>query len=324
MKAIIITKYGSPDVLKLVEIEKPTPKGNEVLIKVKSASVTAADAMMRKGKPYYGRLFIGLKKPKYPISGTGFSGVIEKIGPAVCSFKVGDKVYGESIFRTGTNAEYLCMPEDGMLALKPEHLTHEEVASICDGPLTSWNFLKEIAKVKNGQKVLVNGASGSLGTAAVQLAQHLGAEVTGVCSTTNMKMVQSLGAAYVIDYNHTDFTKTEKRYDIIFDAVGKSSFSKCKKVLVKNGSYLSPVLRISLLFQVLKTSIFGKKKALFSATGLKPEKELRTLLNELNGLLENRQLKMLIDKRFSLEHVPDAHRYVDTGHKKGNVVVQIS
>ncbi|WP_339714725.1 NAD(P)-dependent alcohol dehydrogenase [uncultured Kriegella sp.] len=323
MKAIIITRYGSPDVLKLTEIEKPTAKDNEVLLKVKSASVTAADTMMRKGKPLYGRLFIGLKKPKYPIIGTGFSGVIEKIGPAVTSFKVGDEVYGESIFGAGTNAEYLCVPEDGMLAPKPEYLTHEEVASVCDGPLTSWNFLKEIAKVKKGQKVLVYGASGSLGTAAVQLANHLGAEVTGVCGTSNMEMVQSLGAAYIIDYTQTDFTKTEKRYDVIFDTVGKTSFSKSKKVLVNKGSYLSPVLGTPLLFQVLWTSIFGTKKALFSATGLKTEKELRKLFDELNELLESRQLKMLIDKRFSLEQVPDAHRYVDTGRKKGNVVVQI-
>lgn len=324
MKAIIITRYGSPDVLKLTEIEKPTAKDNEVLIKVKSASVTAADTMMRKGKPLYGRLFIGLKKPKHPISGTGFSGVIKKIGPAVTSFKVGDEVYGESIFGAGTNAEYLCVPEDGMLTRKPEHLTHEEVASVCDGPLTSWNFLKEMAKVEQGQKVLVNGASGSLGTAAVQLANYLGAEVTGVCSTSNLEMVQSLGAAFVVDYKRTDFTKSYKKYDVVFDTVGKSSFSKCKRVLARNGLYLSPVLGMPLLFQMLKTSIFGTKKALFSATGLKPVKELRKLLSELNDLLESGQLKMIIDKRFSLEQVPEAHRYVDTEHKKGNAIVQIS
>ena len=323
MKAIIITKYGSPDVLKLREVEKPTPKNNEVLIKIKSASVTAADSMMRKGKPFYGRLFIGLRKPKYPVSGTGFSGVIEKTGNDVITFKIGDKVYGESVLGAGTNAEYLCLPEDGVLALKPEHLTHEEVASVCDGPLTSWNFLKEMAKVEHGQKVLVNGASGSLGTAAVQLANYLGAEVTGVCSTSNLEMVQSLGATYVVDYTRTDFTKSDKKYDVVFDSVGKSSFSKCKKILVEKGSYLSPVLSLPLLFQMLRTSVFGSKKALFSATGLKPVKELRKLLNELNELLESGHLKMIVDKRFPLEQVPDAHRYVDTGHKKGNVVIQI-
>lgn len=323
MKAIITTKYGSSEVLQLKDIEKPVPKNNELLIKVKAASITTADTMMRRGTPIYGRLFLGLTKPKHPITGTGFSGVIESIGKDVKEFKVGDEVFGESTFGAGTNAEYLCVSEDGILAVKPDHLTHEQVASVCDGPLTSWNFLKEIAHLEKGQKVLINGASGSLGTAAVQLAKYLGAEVTGICSTSNLEMVRSLGAAHVIDYTKTDFTKTGQTYDIIFDTVGKSSFSKCEKVLVKNGTYLSPVLGIPLLFQVLWTSMFSSRKAKFSATGFLPVPKLREMLLELKELLETGKLKSVVYKSYSLDQVAEAHTYVDTGHKKGNIVMTI-
>ncbi len=321
MKAIIATKYGSPDVLQLQDIEKPTLKDNEVLVKIHAASVTAADTMMRKGTPLYGRLFIGLTKPKHPIAGTGFSGTIEAIGRDVKLFKVGDEVFGESIFGAGTNAEYTCVPENGVLALKPSNLTHEEVASVCDGPLISWNFLKVMAELESGQSLLINGASGSLGTAAVQLAKHLGAKVTGVCSTSNVDMVKSLGADKLIDYTKTDFTKTGQTYDVILDTVGKSSFTKCKKALKPNGKYLSPVLSLPLLFQMLWTSMFGSKKAKFSATGLQPVPELRLLLNELKILLESGQLKSVIDRCYPLEEVAEAHQYVDTAHKKGNVIV---
>lgn len=323
MKAIIITKYGAPDVLKLKEITKPQPGKNEILIKVKAASVTTADTMMREGSPWYGRLFMGLTKPKYPIAGTGFSGVIESIGVNVLNFHVGYEVFGESVFGQGSNAEYLCMSEDGLVIEKPKILSFEEAATICDGPLTSWNFLNEMGKVKSGQKVLINGASGSLGTAAVQLAKYNGAEVTGVCSSSNLEMVRSLGADYVIDYTKINFTKTGNCYDIVFDMVGKSSFSECKQILAENGTYISPVLGFPLLFYMLWTSIFGSKKAKFSATGLIAVPKLRTMLSALTGLLEENQLKVVIDQRYSLAEVPDAHRYVDTGRKKGNVVINL-
>lgn len=321
MKAIITTKYGSHDVLQLRDMEKPTPKDNEVLIKVHAASITRADTMMRKGIPIYGRLFLGLTKPKHPIPGTGFSGAIEAVGNNVNLFQIGDEVFGETVLGAGTNAEYTCVPENGVLSLKPSNLTHEEVASICDGPLTSWNFLKVMAEVKSGQSVLINGASGSLGTASVQLAKHLSAKVTGVCGTSNVDMVKSLGADHVIDYSRTDFTEAGQTYDVIFDTVGKSSFSKCRKALKPNGVYLSPVLSLPLLFQMLCTSIFGSKKAKFSATGLKAVPKLRSLLNELKSLLESGQLKSVIDRCYSLEEVAEAHRYIDTGRKKGNVIV---
>ena len=323
MKAIVITKYGSPEVLQLQDMDKPVPKAGEVLIQVKAASVTAADTMMRKGKPLFGRLFIGLTRPKHPIAGTGFSGVVEAVGEEVTKFDIGDEVFGESVLGVGTNAEYLCLSEEGLLVHKPRHLSHEEVASICDGPLTSWNFLKEMAMVKAGQRILINGASGSLGTAAVQLAKHLGAHVTGVCSTTNIDLVRSLGADEVIDYTLIDVTAGLQKYDVIFDSVGKLSYVSSKKVLTQAGIYLSPVLSLSLLFQMIWSGLFTRKKAKFSATGLKPVSELRVLLDELLALLEQRKLRSIIDRTFQLADVSSAHAYVDTGHKKGNVVISM-
>ena len=323
MKAISTSKYGSPDVLELVEIPIPEPKEDEILIKIKAASVTTADTMMRMGKPIYGRLFLGLSKPKHPITGTGFSGVIEAIGKNVDHFQVGDHVFGESTFGQGTNAEFLCIPQNGVVLRKPKNISFKEAATICDGTLTSWNFLKELGRVKEGHHVLINGASGSLGTAAVQLARHFGAEVTGVCSTTNLELVRSLGAQNVIDYTKTDFTSSATKYDIIFDTIGKRSFSDSKKALKENGLYLSPVLSLPLLFQMLTTSFIGGKKAKFSATGVLPIPKLIAMLKEITELLENNNLKVVIDKTYSLEEVPMVHRYVEIGRKKGNVVISL-
>ncbi|RAJ11304.1 NAD(P)-dependent alcohol dehydrogenase [Arenibacter echinorum] len=323
MKAIIITKYGSPKVLQLQDVPKPLPKEKEILIKVKAASVTRADTMMRSGNPWYGRLFIGLTKPKYPIAGTGFSGIVEAVGGSVQRFQVGDEVFGESIFGAGSNAEYLCVSEEGLVAVRPKNVAHEELAGVCDGPLTSWNYLKEMANVKSGQRVLINGASGSLGSAAVQLANYLGADVTAVCSSSNFAMVRSLGADHAIDYTKVDFTKTANSYDVIFDTVGKSSFPACKEILTKNGTYLSPVLSMPLLFQMLWTSKFGSKKAKFAATGLVAVPKLRNMLHELTNLLNAGKLKLVIDKRYTLHEVDKAHSYVDTGRKRGNVVINL-
>lgn len=323
MKAIVCTKYGSPDVLQLQEMEKPVPKDNEVLIKIHATTVTAADGMMRKGVPFYGRFFLGLTKPKKPIPGTGLAGEIEAAGKDVKLFKEGDQVFGETGVGFGTNAEYVCMPEDGVLATKPANITYEEAAPVCDGPLTALNFLRDVSHVQGGQRVLINGASGSVGTSAVQLAKFLGAEVTGVCSTTNVEMVKSLGADKVIDYTKDDFTKNGETYDVIFDTVGKSSFSRCKDALTPNGVYLSPVLGLPLLLQMLWTSKIGSKKAKFSATGLRPVSELRMLLKELRELIEAGKIKSVIDRRYPLEQTAEAHRYVEKGHKKGNVVIMI-
>lgn len=323
MNAIVQPSYGSPDVFRFTQVAKPIPKANEVLVKVRATPVTKADTMIRTGKPYFGRLLLGLTKPKNPIPGTGFAGTIEAVGEEVSLFKIGEDVFGETTLKFGANAEYICIPEDGVLLRKPENMTFEQAAPICDGALTSFNFLKEIIKIQPGQKVLINGASGGLGTAAVQLAKHFGAHVTGVCSSRNITLVKSLGADEVIDYTKNDFTEATNTYDIIFDAVGKSSFSKSKSALTEHGVYLSPVLSLSLLFQVWWTSKVGKKKAKFSATGLLPHPKLIGLLKELKQLIEKGVVTTFIDKRYALDQIAEAHAYVDTGHKRGNVVIVI-
>ncbi len=321
MKAIVSTRYGSPEVLQLKEIEKPVPGDKEVLIKVVAASVTTADSMIRKGTPFYGRFFIGLRKPKHPVPGTGFAGKIEAIGQKVSRFNKGDAVFGETGLIFSAHAEYVCLPEESLITTLPGKMNYEEAAPVCDGALTSWVFLKDMGRIRRGQRVLINGASGSLGSAAVQIARHFGAHVTGVCSTVNLGMVASLGADEVIDYTQQDFTNNGQVYDIVYDTVGKSSFSRCKGVLKRGGVYLSPVLGLTLLWQMLLTSMIGSKKAKFSATGIRPVAELQVLLEELKELIEAGEMKMLIDRRYPLDQAAEAHRYVDTGRKKGNAVL---
>jgi len=322
MKAIVCTKYGPPDVLQLGEVEKPTPKDNEVLIRIYAAAVTTEDPLNRKGEPFIIRLVTGLIRPKKPIQGAEFAGEIEAVGKDVKLFKEGDQVFGSTGTSFGCYAEYVCMPEEGMLAIKPANMTYEEAAPVC-GALAAWNFLKDKANIQSGQKVLINGASGSLGTAAVQIARYFGAEVTGVCSTANLELVKSLGADKVIDYTKENFTKTGQTYDIIFDAVSRSSFSCCKGSLTQKGVYLSTVLRLPILLQMLWTSKIGSKKAKFSATGLRPVSERLIFLKELIGLIEAGKVKPVIDRRYPLEQIAEAHRYVEKGHKKGNVVITL-
>ena len=321
MKAIIATGYGNHEVLKLKEVDFPKPNQNEVLVKVYASSATRADTMMISGKPFFARMFIGLRKPKSPIPGTGFAGIVTSVGKGISKFSIGDEVFGETTLGFSANAEFVSVPEDGVILHKPENLSFAEASAFCDGHLTSINFLKEIAKIKTGQKVLINGASGSLGTAAVQLAKYFGTDVTGVCSTTNIGLVKSLGADHVIDYKKVDFTKSDIRYDIIYDTIGKSSFAKAKRVLGNNGIYMSPVLKFSLLLQMIRTSIVGNRKAKFAASGLKSNNELRKLLSELLEIFKAGKLKIIIDRQFPLEKVAQAHQYIAKGHKKGNVVI---
>jgi NADPH:quinone reductase-like Zn-dependent oxidoreductase len=323
MKAIISTGYGGPEILQLQVVDKPTPKENEVLVIIQAAAITTAGTMMRTGYPIIGRLYLGLTKPRNPIPGTSFSGVVENIGRDVADFDIGDKVFGESLETFGTHAEYVCIKEDGIITHMPENISFEQVGGVGDGPMTSWNFLQELTQLQAGQSILINGASGSLGTAAIQIAKHLGAIVTGVCSTQNIELVKSLGADHVIDYKKEDFTQNGKTYDIIYDTVGKSTFSKCKKSLTENGEYLSPVLGMSLLGQVLWTSIFGKKKAKFSATGMLPIAKTKSFLKKIKKLYATGELKTVIDKRYDLEDTAEAHSYIDTGRKKGNVVITL-
>ena len=322
-KAAVYTAYGSPDVLQIKEVEKPTPKNHEVLIKICATTVTATDSAFRRGEPFITRSFTGLTRPKITILGDMLAGEIEAVGKDVTVFKQGDQVFGSTGAGFGAHAEYICLPEDGALAIKPANMTYGEAAAVCDGALTALPFLRDKAHIQRGQKVLINGASGAIGTIAVQLAKFFGAEVTGVCSTTNVELVKSLGADTVIDYTQEDFTKSGETYDIIFDTVGKSSFSRCKRALTPNGVYLSTALTMATVPQALWTSIIGGKKAMFAATGLRPASERAKDLIFLKGLIEAGQLKSVVDRRYPLEQIAAAHQYVDTGHKKGNVVITV-
>ena len=324
MKAIVYTKYGPPDTLQLKEVEKPAPRNNEVLIRVYAATVTSEDCTFRKGDPFIARFATGLTRPKITTLGSNLAGEIEAVGKDVKQFKEGDQVFAASDAALGAHAEYICLPEEGALALKPANMTSGEAASVCGGGLTSLPFLRDTGKIQRGQKVLTNGASGSVGTSAVQLAKYFGAEVTGVCSTANLELVESLGADKVIDYTTEDFTKTGQTCEIIFDAVGKSSFSRCKGSLKQRGVYLSTVLTVAILFQMLWTSKIGSKKAMIVFTGLRPSSEKTKDLIFLKELAEAGRIKPVIDRRYPLEQTPEAHSYVEKGHKKGNVVITVA
>jgi NADPH:quinone reductase-like Zn-dependent oxidoreductase len=302
MKAVICTKYGPPEVLQLKEIEKPSPGENEICIKVFATSVTASDCIIRGFKvpikfwvPM--GLAIGFKKPRKSILGMVFAGEVESVGNDIKSFKKGDQVFGFDRFGFGTYAEYKCIPKEGLLVKKAMNVSYEEAAAVPFGGLLALHYLKK-GNVQSGQKILIYGASGAVGTSAVQLAKYLGAEVTGVCSTANLELVKSLGASKVIDYTKEDFTARGDHYDLIFNAVGKKKIKlQCKKALTQNGKYItvddgSPKLHIEDLI----------------------------LLNEL---IEKGQIKAVIDRCYPLEQIVEAHRYVDKGHKKGNVIITV-
>jgi len=320
MKAIIYKKYGSPDVFELLDMEKPVPRPGEVLIKVLATTVTTADCMMRRGDTFLSRILLGLFRPgkKYQILGTEFAGIIEAVGNNVKKFKPGDQVYAFRGFGTGCYAQYKCMDKNGSIAVKPAKMTFNEAASVVDGATTALFFLKEKAGIQQGQKVLINGASGSIGTFAVQLAKYFGAEVTAVCSTRNIELVKSLGADITVDYSKDDFTKMVDKYDIIFDTVGKSSFGKCKKALKNNGKYVVTVMNFKVILQSLLTRRGDKKKVVFAMSLNKAES-----LNFIRTLIDEDKLKTIIDRQYTLEEMEEAHTYVEKGHKKGNVVVSV-
>jgi NADPH:quinone reductase-like Zn-dependent oxidoreductase len=323
MKAIVCTKYGPPDVLQLKEVDKPVPRDNEVLIKVRAATVTSADCGLRRADPFVARFYNGLQRPKNPIPGSELAGEVEAVGKDVKRFKEGDGVYGLSPVSFGANAEYICLPEDGVLTGKPANITYEQAAAVPSGATTALPFLRDKGNIESGQRVLINGASGSVGTYAVQLARYFGAEVTGVCSTTNLEMVTSLGADKVIDYTEEDFAKTRLTYDVIFDAVGKSSFSHCQDSLAHGGVYLSTVIGPQILVQMLWTSRIGSKKAIWMPTGARPSSEITQDLIFLKELVEAGEIRPVIDRRYPLEQTSEAHRYVEKGHKMGNVVITV-
>jgi NADPH:quinone reductase-like Zn-dependent oxidoreductase len=302
MKAMVCTKYGSPDVLQLQEVEKSMPKSNEVLVKVHATTVTAGDLRVRAfNSPFLlwipMRLVLGLTKPRKPILGVELAGEIETIGKNVTRFKKGDQVFALTGMNFGAHAEYVALSEDGLMAIKPANVTYEDAASVLYGGTTVLYFLRK-ANIQSGQKVLIYGASGTVGTIAIQLAKYFGAEVTAICSAGNFELVKSLGADQVIDYTNEDFTTRDERYDIIFDAVGKVSKSKCKKALTTKGSYVT---------------VDGQGIA-------KIRNEDILFLQEL---MAAGKLKSVIDRRYRLEQIPEAHRYAETGRKKGSLVITL-
>lgn len=317
MKAIVYNRYGSPEVLQLKEVVKPTPKDNEVLIKIYVTTVTSGDCRMRKADPFAVRIFNGLTKPKkITILGNELAGEIEAIGNNVKLFKTGDQVFAQAGLGLGANAEYICLPEDATVAIKPINLTYEEAAAIPFGGSTALHFLIK-GNIGSGQNVLIYGASGSIGTAAIQLARYFGAEVTGVCSTPNVDLVKSLGADRVIDYTKEDFTKSGQSYDIIFDTIGKSPFSGCVKSLKQNGTYLRAVhMTISSIVRGLSTSMTSGKKVI---GGIASERKENLVF--LKELIEAGKFKPVIDRHYPFEQIAEAHKYVDKGHKKGNVTI---
>jgi len=324
VKAVICTKYGPPDVLQLREVPKPRPKENEVLIKVYAASVTTADVIDRSSAfPTYlwpfARMSLGLTRPRNPVLGFELAGEIEATGRNVRLYKLGDKVFASTFeFGFGCYAQYRCLAEGGTLAMKPANMTYEEAATVPLGGLTALAFLRDRARIKSGQKVLVYGASSSVGTYAVQLAKYYGTDVTGVCSTANLEMVKSLGADAVVDYTKDDFTGSGETYDVIFDVVNKLSFPRCRHSLTQRGIYLATFPTMAFILQMLRTSLVGTRKAMGGEASEKAED-----LCFLRELIEANKIRSVIDRRYPLDQTAEAHSYVEKGHKKGNVVLNV-
>ena len=321
MKAAFSRTYGGPEVFSIESTDIPQLSDSGIIVKVKATSVTAAQAAIRTGYPLIGRLFLGLLRPKIQISGTDFSGEVVSVGKEVRNFKPGDLVFGSTDIDAGSYAEYLHIQEDAVILKKSDKLSHIDTAALIEGASTSLPFLNDIAEIKKTDHILINGASGSVGTAAVQLAKFYGAKVTAVSSSANHAMLKELGADHVIDYRLQDFTENRGKYDIIFDAVGKSSYGKCKKALKPQGMYLTTVLSFGNLWSSLITSRSKSKKAVFSATGMLPKEVKIRNLKLIKTLMNEGLLKAVVDKVYKLDQIAEAHRYVDTGHKKGNLVI---
>lgn len=331
MKAIVCTKFGPPEVLQLKEVEKPIPKNNEILIRVHATPVNFGDTLVRHFNaisprkfhmPFLfwlmGKIYFGFRKPKIPVLGSEFSGEVESVGKDVKRFSPGDPVFGYRGPRMGAYAEYLCMPENGVVALKPAPMTFEEASAVPYGAIMALNVLRK-ANLQPGQKILVNGASGGIGPAIVQLARsHFGAKVTGVCGTPRLEYVKSLGAEKVIDYTQEDFINGGETYDLIVDILGKNSFARCKRSLLPKGRYLFVSFKMKQVFQMLRTSLGGGRKVICIVSTEKAED-----LALIKELVEAGKIKTIIDRCYPLEQAAEAHRYVEQGHKKGNIVITI-
>jgi NADPH:quinone reductase-like Zn-dependent oxidoreductase len=316
MRAVVCDRYGPPEILRLTDVERPVPGPDEVLIKIRATTVNRSDAETRQGAPPVARLVTGLRRPRHRILGSELAGVVEAAGPAVTEFKPGDAVFGVKAWTFGAHAEFVCLREGAALAHKPAGASFEEAAAVCDGVILALMGLRR-ADIRPGRSILVYGASGSIGTAAVQLSRHFGADVTAVCNTKNTELVESLGAGHVIDYTREDFTRNGQAYDVIFDAVGKQSFRRCRDSLNPGGIYLATDQLFNLV--LAQWTRFGSKKVIFPI----PPRYTKQDVIFLKGLMEAGHYRAVIDRCYPLEDVVEASRYVDTGQKTGNVVLTV-
>lgn len=320
MKAAVYENYGSADVVQIKDIEKPIPQNDELLIKVYATTVNRTDTGFRSAEYFVSRFFSGLFKPKYKILGCEFAGVVEETGKDVKNFSAGDKIFGFNDVKFGGHAEYLTIKEKDAIAEIPNELSFEDAAPICEGAHYALCIIRA-AKVKEGQNILINGTTGAIGSAAVQLIKYFGANVTAVCDTKNIELVKSLGADFIIDYTKEDFTKINNKFDFVFDAVGKSSFGKCKHLLNNSGVYVSTELgkNGANVFLALLTPIFGNKKVLFPLPTITKEDVIF-----IKTLVETGKFKPVIDRYYYLDQIVEAHKYVESGQKIGNVVIRIN
>lgn len=320
MRAVVYDRFGPPEVLRIEDVPKPVPGDDEVLIRVRASTVTSAECLMRAGRPLWGRVVLGFRRPRRMMRGLGLelAGEVESVGSGVRRFRPGDEVFGFAGFKVGTCADYKCLPEKASLAPKPANTTFDEAACAVDGATTALFFLRDKGRLRSGEKVLVNGASGSIGTYAVQLAKLFGAEVTGVCGGRNAELVRSLGADRVVDYTREDFTENGERYDIVFDTVGRRSFSACRRSLTSTGRYLATTGLANYPLAVW-TRLRGGPRVV---TGMSVEKN--AALVYVRDLVEAGRLRIVVDRRYPLEQVIEAHRYVEAGHKSGNVAISIA
>lgn len=323
MKAIIYTAYGKTDVLHLQEIPVPVPGPTEILVKIHATTVTPVDTAFRAGRPYIARLYAGLFKPKRQVLGTELAGRVETVGAQVSRFQPGDDIFASTADGSGAHAEYITLPEHGAQTYMPTNMSYEQAATISNGGLTALPFLRDNGQIKPGQRVLINGASGAVGSKAVQLAKYFGTHVTGVASTHNIDFVRQLGADEVIDYTKTDITKSEQRFDIVFDTSGTARFGNFKRILTPKGRFLTTDISLSAIFYMLKTAIFGSKKAIFAATGLRSAEDQIKDMSILKSLIEQSKLQTTIDRCYSFENIGKAHDYVEHGQKRGSVVVTV-
>jgi NADPH:quinone reductase-like Zn-dependent oxidoreductase len=324
MRAIVSRSFGGPDVLSLEEVAKPVPAAGELLVRNRASVVTAALCHARSGSPFSTRLYFGLRKPKWPILGTNFSGDVEAVGSGVTRFRLGDRVSGVNVADFGAHAEYVLAREDGVIAPTPANLTDAEAAAVFDGSVTALPFLRDTARLGIGQSILINGASGAVGTAAIQLAKYYGATVTAVCSTANVALVRSLGADSVIDYTSGDFTRNRDGYDVIFDTVARSSFTRSRRALKPGGIYLTTEPTLPIFAQMLWTSRIGSRRAAVRLTGLAKPAAMTENIRFIAELAASGRFAPVIGSTFAMEQAAEAHRLVDSGRKAGSAVITLA